>query len=125
LAAWRATRYAKELVGLTEANSEIGKFEEKIEALNKRTFDIKGVMMEQPHDIDAILEHANKLPALREAVQLLESEIKRCETSIDEWTAFGRGSVEPIRNDLEQSLRDWKWQQRDHWLTAASDLNSC
>jgi hypothetical protein len=121
LAAWRATRYAKELTELIEANVEIQKFEEKIEALNERLFDTKQKTLFEPRGIQEILMFAGELPVLEKAIVLFEAEVTRCKENIAQWQAYGRGIVERIRNDLEQRLHEWKWQQRDLLKAEAKD----
>lgn len=104
----RRSGYQDWLAELTNSNTEIQKLDGVIESLSQQLTDAKAQTMFEPHTIDQILAHAEKLPVLREAVPLLESEIQRCESSVHEWTTYGEGIARRVHEDLAERISGWR-----------------
>ena len=94
----RQSGYQDWLAELTNSNTEIQKLDGTIESLNQQLTEAKAQTMFEPHTIDQILAHAEKLPVLREAIPLLEAEIKRCERGVHEWRIYVEGIAQKIHN---------------------------
>jgi hypothetical protein len=104
----RESGYQDWLAELTNSNTELAAVESKIASLNAQLFDTKQKTLFEPHGIDEILAHAQELPVLREAIPLLEAEIKRCENSVREWQTYGKGIARRIHEDLKLRIDDWR-----------------
>ncbi len=104
----RETGYRSELDDIAESNTQIAGFQVKIKELGDQLYVTKSVMMEEPHNIDAILAHAEKLPVLREAIPLLEAGIKRSEKSLREWQTYGEGIAQKLHTDLTLRVSEWR-----------------
>ena len=104
----RENGYRSELDDIAESNTQIAGFQAKIKELGDQLTDAKAQTMFEPHTIDQILAHAEKLPALEKAIPLFEIEIKRCETSISEWQNYGRGIARKLHADLTLRVSEWR-----------------
>jgi hypothetical protein len=71
-------RYSGELDTLPDLNTRISSLESEISQLTEKLFETKEQTQIQPRGLQEIIKHAARLPALREALPLLQNELDRC-----------------------------------------------